>query len=122
MTSDPSSEISCRDVWKVFGKHPERIIQSIRSDQSRSQILDSTGHVVAVRSVSFDVRSAETFVVMGLSGSGKSTLVRCISRLTDPTHGQIIIGGQDVMKMDEKRLLELARPRGSLGFQYFRLF
>jgi len=122
MTSDPSSEISCRDVWKVFGKHPERIIQSIRSDPSRSQILDSTGYVVAVRSVSFDVRTAETFVVMGLSGSGESTLVRCISRLTDPTHGQIIIGGQDVMKMDDKQLLDLRRHRVSMVFQNFGLF
>lgn len=122
MTPDPSPEISCRSVWKVFGKHPERIVQSIRADQSRSQILDATGHVVAVRGVSFDVQAAETFVVMGLSGSGKSTLVRCISRLTDPSAGQIIIGGQDVMKMDDRQLLDLRRRKVSMVFQNFGLF
>jgi len=117
-----NSEISCREVWKVFGKTPKAIVQSIKPEQTRSQILETTGHVVGVRGVSFDVYKAQTFVVMGLSGSGKSTLVRCISRLADPTAGQIIIGGGDVMQMDAGELLALRRRKVSMVFQNFGLF
>lgn len=118
----PASEISCRDVWKIFGPHPERVAKAVSAEQTRTQILESTGHVLAVRGVSFDVQKGQTFVVMGLSGSGKSTLVRCISRLTDPTLGQIIVDGQDVLKLNERDLLELRRHKVSMVFQNFGLF
>jgi glycine betaine/proline transport system ATP-binding protein len=61
-------------------------------------------------------------VVMGLSGSGKSTLVRCISRLIEPTRGQILVQGQDVVTMDARQLLELRRHKVSMVFQNFGLF
>ncbi|MFQ5612037.1 MAG: glycine betaine/L-proline ABC transporter ATP-binding protein [Anaerolineae bacterium] len=92
------------------------------SNLSRDQILEQTGHVVAVKDVSFGVRKGETFVVMGLSGSGKSTLVRCISRLIEPTEGQVIVEGEDLTAMDEKRLRELRRRKLSMVFQHFGLF
>ena len=113
--------IVCRDVWKIFGRTPERVLESIRGDQSAGRILEETGHVVAVRGVSFEVKKGETFVVMGLSGSGKSTLVRCISRLTDPTRGEILVDGQDVLKMGEQELRELRRHKVSMVFQNFGL-
>ncbi len=122
MTPASAPEIQCRNVWKVFGKNPKAIINSIKPGQTRAQILETTGHVVGVRDVSFDIQKAQTFVVMGLSGSGKSTLVRCISRLADATSGQIIIGGKDVMQMDEKELLNLRRHKVSMVFQNFGLF
>ena len=117
-----SNEISCRGVWKVFGRTPERIIAKVMPEQTRGQIFSETGHLVGVRDVSFDVQKGETFVVMGLSGSGKSTLVRCISRLIDPTRGQILVEGQDVVTMDAKQLLELRRHKISMVFQNFGLF
>ena len=115
-------EISCRAVWKVFGKRPSEIIKTIQPEQTRTQILQSTGHLVAVRGVSFDIHKAQTFVVMGLSGSGKSTLVRCISRLAEATAGQIIIHGQDVLALNERDLLNLRRHTVSMVFQNFGLF
>ena len=121
MTS-PAPEIACRDVWKVFGPNPAQVIQQIGADQTRHQVLESTGHVLAVRGVSFEVGAGQTFVVMGLSGSGKSTLVRCLTRLTDPTQGQILIAGQDVVRLDEKQLLALRRHKVSMVFQNFGLF
>ena len=59
---------------------------------------------------------------MGLSGSGKSTLVRCLSRLIEPTAGQVSIDGQDVTTMSNKDLTELRRNRMSMVFQHFGLF
>jgi glycine betaine/proline transport system ATP-binding protein len=115
------SKIVCRDVWKIFGRTPERVLQAISAEQSAGRILEETGHVVAVRGVSFEVKKGETFVVMGLSGSGKSTLVRCISRLTDPTRGEILVDGQDILKMDDAQLRELRRHKISMVFQNFGL-
>ncbi|HEX5692839.1 MAG TPA: glycine betaine/L-proline ABC transporter ATP-binding protein [Roseiflexaceae bacterium] len=120
-TQTAPSKIVCRNVWKIFGRNPERIMQTISAEQSSGQILEQSGHVVAVRGVSFEVKKGETFVVMGLSGSGKSTLVRCISRLSDPTHGEIMVDGEDILKFDENRLRELRRHKISMVFQNFGL-
>jgi len=117
-----SPEIDCRHVWKVFGPNPAQVIKQISADQTRTQILTDTGHVLAVRDVSFEVAKGETFVVMGLSGSGKSTLVRCLTRLTEPTDGQVLMGGQEVTRLDDQQLLELRRHRVSMVFQNFGLF
>jgi glycine betaine/proline transport system ATP-binding protein len=59
---------------------------------------------------------------MGLSGSGKSTLVRCISRLINPTAGEMIIDGEDIMNYNDAQLTELRRFRMSMVFQHFGLF
>ncbi|MCB0196453.1 MAG: glycine betaine/L-proline ABC transporter ATP-binding protein [Anaerolineae bacterium] len=121
-TSESNFKVSCRKIWKIFGPHPEQVKQALKPDMSRAEILEQTGHVVAVKNVSFGVRAGETFVVMGLSGSGKSTLVRCISRLIEPTSGQIIIEGEDVTAMSEERLRLLRRRKMSMVFQHFGLF
>ncbi|MDW8328235.1 MAG: hypothetical protein RMK99_16860, partial [Anaerolineales bacterium] len=63
MTSVAPTEIVCRDVWKIFGRHPERVIRQITPEQSSASIFEKTGHVVAVRGVSFEVKKGETFVV-----------------------------------------------------------
>ena len=89
---------------------------------TRSEVQEKTGHVVAVKDVTFSVQKGETFVVMGLSGSGKSTLVRCLSRLIEPTAGQVSIDGQDVTTMSNRDLTELRRNRMSMVFQHFGLF
>ena len=113
--------ISCRGVWKVFGPHPERIVGSADADLPRTELEERTGCVAAVRDVSFDVPEGHVFVVMGLSGSGKSTLVRCLSRLVEPTSGDVLIDGQDVRSLSPDRLRELRRTRLSMVFQHFGL-
>jgi glycine betaine/proline transport system ATP-binding protein len=106
----------------VFGPHPKRTLDSLDRSLSRAAVQEQTGHVVAVKDVSFQVRKGECFVVMGLSGSGKSTLVRCISRLNEPTGGKVIIDGDDVTAMNPKDLLELRRHKMAMVFQHFGLF
>jgi glycine betaine/proline transport system ATP-binding protein len=120
--AEDTAKIVCRDVWKIFGRAPERVLAAITADQSGGRVLEQADHVIAVRGVSFEVQKGETFVVMGLSGSGKSTLVRCISRLTDPTCGEILVDRQDVLKMNDAELRELRRHKVSMVFQNFGLF
>jgi len=95
---------------------------SLDPGATRAQVQEETGHVIAVRDVSFEVQTGETFVVMGLSGSGKSTLVRCISRLIEPTAGEVIIDGRDVTKFSRAELTAMRRTRMSMVFQHFGLF
>jgi glycine betaine/proline transport system ATP-binding protein len=115
-------KISCRGLWKIFGPEPERILQALSAGQSKESVLAETGHVVAVKDVSFDVHAGGIFVVMGLSGSGKSTLIRCLSRLIEPTAGRLNVDGAEVMEMDDKALLQLRRHKMSMVFQHFGLF
>jgi glycine betaine/proline transport system ATP-binding protein len=113
--------VSCRGVWKVYGPHPERVVGSEVASLPRADLLAKTGCVAAVRDVGFDVEAGEVFVVMGLSGSGKSTLIRMINRLHDPTAGQILIDGEDVLGLSQERLRELRRHKISMVFQHFGL-
>jgi glycine betaine/proline transport system ATP-binding protein len=113
--------ISCQNVWKVFGPDPDSIIDNSDNGTTKQEVLEQTGHVIAVKDVSFDIKEDEIFVVMGLSGSGKSTLVRCINRLIEPTRGKIFLDGEDLSLMNEKQLRELRRHKLSMVFQYFGL-
>ena len=116
-----ATAVSCRGVWKVYGPHPERIVGSPEADLPRPELLEKTGCVAAIKDVSFDVAPGEVFVVMGLSGSGKSTLVRMINRLHDPTAGEIVVDGEDVLTIGADRLRELRRRKISMVFQHFGL-
>ena len=116
-----SSAISVRNVWKVFGPNAESLIGSPDADLSRADLRNKTGNTIAVRDVSFDVAPGEVFVVMGLSGSGKSTLVRCMTRLIEPTRGQMLFEDEDILAASAHRLRELRRTKFSMVFQHFGL-
>jgi glycine betaine/proline transport system ATP-binding protein len=119
---DTTPAISVRHVWKIFGPRAAFIRDGLDPALSKGDILAQTGHVVAVKDACFDVRPGEIFVIMGLSGSGKSTLVRCISRLIEPTSGEVWVDGADVCRMDDDALRGLRRRRMSMVFQHFGLF
>ena len=115
-------KITCSNIWKLFGPDEKRIIKNLDKSLSIKEVQEKTGHVVAVKDVSFSIQKGETFVVMGLSGSGKSTLVRCISRLIEPTSGTVKMDDIDVTKMSNSQLLDLRRNKMSMVFQHFGLF
>ena len=117
-----NTKITCSNIWKLFGPDEKRVLDNIDSTLSRSEVQEKTGHVVAVKDVSFSIQKGETFVVMGLSGSGKSTLVRCLTRLIEPTSGTVMMDNDDVTKMSNKELLDLRRNKMSMVFQHFGLF
>ena len=114
--------VAVRDLWKVFGPKAAEVPGSpVLAALSRRELMDQAGCTAAVRDVSFDVAPGEVFVVMGLSGSGKSTLVRCLTRLIEPTAGQVMFEGEDIRAADDKRLRELRRNKFSMVFQHFGL-
>src|SRR3954465_12092043 len=113
--------IAVEHLWKVFGPKPERGPGSPLAELSRAELRERTGCLAAVRDVSFEVPAGEVFVVMGLSGSGKSTLVRCLTRLIEPTSGEISIDGEAVRAMNARRLRALRRHRVAMVFQHFGL-
>lgn len=114
-------EVEVRGLWKVFGRHPERILASDWRHKSRDEVQKQTGHVIALRDVSFEVAPGETFVVMGLSGSGKSTLVRCLLRLIEPSEGQLLVGGEDILQYNNSQLIQFRRSKAGMIFQRFGL-
>jgi glycine betaine/proline transport system ATP-binding protein len=117
----PQPAVSCRNVWKVYGPKADSIVGTPDAELSRADLQAKTGCVVAVRDVSFDVVPGEVFVVMGLSGSGKSTLVRMLNRIHDPTAGQVLLDGEDIMELDDERLRDVRRTKISMVFQHFGL-
>lgn len=123
MLGEVSPAIEVLNLWKVFGSgSPETAIARARGGLSRTEILQQLEQTVAVRDVSFTVARGETFVVMGLSGSGKSTLIRCLSRLIEPTEGEVLLDGEDLLAMNDSELRDVRRGRISMVFQHFGLF
>ncbi len=115
-------EIKVNNLYKVFGKHPQKIIPLLEKGMSKEEIHKKTGYSIGVNNVSFEVKEGEFFVVMGLSGSGKSTLIRCLNRLIEPTLGEVLIDGEDILKLDEDSLREVRRKKIAMVFQNFALF
>ncbi|MDP6806015.1 MAG: glycine betaine/L-proline ABC transporter ATP-binding protein [Rhodospirillales bacterium] len=114
--------IEIRNVYKVFGPSPESALPLLREGRGKDDILNDTGHTVGLNDVTLSAEAGETFVVMGLSGSGKSTLIRHLNRLIDPTAGEVIVDGTDVMGLSEAELIEFRRHKASMVFQRFGLF
>jgi glycine betaine/proline transport system ATP-binding protein len=112
-------KLVCRDVWKIFGAAAGAVPAAGRRPSSEK--LRAAGLVGAVRDVNLEVRTGEIFVIMGLSGSGKSTLVRCLSRLIEPTAGEIIFNGENLLAANEARMIEIRRHQMGMVFQHFAL-
>jgi glycine betaine/proline transport system ATP-binding protein len=115
-------QIEVKNVTKIFGSKPEEALRRLKNGEDKAKIFSDTGMTVGVRNASFEVEKGEFFVIMGLSGSGKSTLVRLINRLIEPTSGEILIDGENVVKMDKKTLIATRRKKISMVFQRFALF
>ncbi|MFE4132704.1 glycine betaine/L-proline ABC transporter ATP-binding protein [Peribacillus sp. YIM B13482] len=114
--------VEVRNVSKIFGKSPKAATDLLMQGKTKKEILKETGQTVGVNNVNFEIYPGEIFVIMGLSGSGKSTLIRMFNRLIDPTLGEILIGGEDIVKMNAARLREVRQKKISMVFQNFALF
>lgn len=118
------SKLSCRNIWKIYGKdvkHIDSMDFSASAVDTTAEKLRKAGYVLAAIDVSFDVYAGEIFVIMGLSGSGKSTMIRSLSRLVEPTHGEILFDGEDLILATKKQLVDIRRHKMAMVFQDFGL-
>ena len=116
---DQPVKLSCRHVWKVFGSKASDLFAGNATPSP--QDLSSGNYIGAVCDACLDIHEGEIFVIMGLSGSGKSTLVRCLTRLIDPTVGEVLFDGQDLMKVSDQELIQMRRHKMGMVFQHFAL-
>ena len=116
------SKIEINNVYKIFGNNPSSVLPMVKDGATKDEILEQTGHTVGLDNVSLKIEEGETFVCMGLSGSGKSTLIRHLNRLIEPTDGEILVEGTNVMSLDKDKLIEFRRHKMSMVFQRFGLF
>ena len=118
--TEAATKLSCRSIWKLYGHDAAGYVRRLGHPPAYDEAI-AAGLIPAVADVSIDIRAGEIFVIMGLSGSGKSTLVRCLSRLIEPTTGEILLDGRDLLRFSERELIELRRHRMGMVFQQFAL-
>ncbi|QGX98914.1 ATP-binding cassette domain-containing protein [Roseovarius faecimaris] len=122
--TDPHIKLSCRNLWKVYAGEKAPYFKSEVDGADGPALatrMRGDGAIPAAADVSFDVRIGEIFVIMGLSGSGKSTVVRCLSRLVEPTHGEVLLDGEDLLKKTNHELIDIRRHKMGMVFQNFGL-
>jgi len=114
-------KLVCENVWKLYGDKPKEFLHQHNNNPDQ-ETIKKAGYIQAIRDASLEVYENEILVVMGLSGSGKSTLVRCMSRIVDPTIGEIFFENIDMGKLSKKELIEIRRHKMGMVFQHFALF
>ena len=116
------SKIEVKNIYKIFGPHPAKWLEAARSDISKEDLLKRSRHTLGLRDISLSVEEGSIYVIMGLSGSGKSTLIRHFNRLIEPTAGQIVVDGVDVVSLGKRELEQFRQKTVSMVFQRFGLF
>jgi len=118
----PDIKIQIKNLYKIFGPNDKKMINHVESGMGKAELLEQHGHVLALKDVNIDVPAKGVQVIMGLSGSGKSTLIRHINRLIEPSSGQMLVDGNDVLGMSDSELENFRRFKASMVFQNFALF
>jgi glycine betaine/proline transport system ATP-binding protein len=113
--------IEIRNLYKIFGQSASRYLDSVRKGMSKAELMERHLHVLGLKNINLSTPAGGIQVIMGLSGSGKSTLIRHINRLIEPTAGQILVNGIDVVSLNQKDLQEFRRHQTAMVFQKFAL-
>jgi len=113
--------IKIRNLYKIFGPNPSAHVETVQKGMTKAELNRTHGHVLGLRDINIEIPSGCIQVIMGLSGSGKSTLIRHINRLIDPTAGEVLVDGIDVVKMNNAELRSFRRHQTAMVFQKFAL-
>ena len=114
-------KIKIDSLYKIFGNKPEEALEHVKQGVGKDELLEKYNHVLGLSDINIDIEDKSIQVIMGLSGSGKSTLIRHINRLIEPTAGNVLVDGSDVLQYDETTLREFRRTRTAMVFQRFAL-
>ncbi len=119
--SDEQMKVQIKNLYKIFGSNPKAMVEKVQGGMGKPELLEKHGHVLGLKDINLDIPARKVQVIMGLSGSGKSTLIRHINRLIEPTAGEMIVDGEDVLSMNDNDLREFRRKKASMVFQKFAL-
>lgn len=114
-------KVSIRHLYKIFGDDPQAALQRVKDGMGKPELLESSNHVLGLKDINVDIREGQITVIMGLSGSGKSTLIRHLNRLIEPTAGEVLVDGDNILDWKEPQLRKLRRETMSMVFQKFAL-
>jgi putative ABC transport system ATP-binding protein len=93
----------------------------LKAENLTKRVTSPEGSLTIVHDVSFDIASGESVAIVGASGAGKSTLLALLAGLDLPTSGRVLLGGQDLAKLDEDGRARLRAQRVGFVFQSFHL-
>jgi glycine betaine/proline transport system ATP-binding protein len=119
--NDTEIKISIRNLYKIFGDNPEPALQMVKEGMGKIELLDAHNHVLGLNDINIDIPTGKTTVIMGLSGSGKSTLIRHLNRLIEPTAGEVLVDGDNILEYNDNQLRHLRQHKMSMVFQKFAL-
>ncbi|WP_022731504.1 quaternary amine ABC transporter ATP-binding protein [Thalassospira lucentensis] len=114
-------KIEIRNVFKIFGHQEDKALELARQGLGKEEILSQSGCSVGLNNVSMTIDPGKIFVIMGLSGSGKSTLVRHLNRLIEPSSGEVLFDGKNILDLSPKELRKFRTHHISMVFQSFAL-
>lgn len=113
--------IEIKHLYKIFGEKAAGLVDAVKGGMSKAALMERHSHVLGLKDINITMPAGCIQVIMGLSGSGKSTLIRHINRLIDPTAGEVLVGGVDIVKMKKADLLQFRRHQTAMVFQKFAL-
>ncbi|MAV82867.1 MAG: glycine/betaine ABC transporter [Pelagibacteraceae bacterium] len=116
-----SNKIEIKKLYKIFGPKPLPLVEKVNNGIGKDELLEKHKHVLGLNNINLGIPEQSLQVIMGLSGSGKSTLIRHINRLIEPTAGEMIVDGQDVLTLSQNDLLEFRKNKTAMVFQKFAL-
>ncbi len=120
--AEATHDIEIRNLYKIFGPDGAALVEQVKAGMSKEEVKTRFNHVVGLNDVNLTIPAGRIQVVMGLSGSGKSTLIRHINRLIEPTSGEVIFEGRDIVQMSQSELRDFRRQKTAMVFQKFALF
>jgi glycine betaine/proline transport system ATP-binding protein len=119
--AEAGASIEIKSLYKIFGSDAAHYVKLVKEGMGKAELNQRHGRVLGLKDINISMPAGGIQVVMGLSGSGKSTLIRHINRLIDPTAGEVLVDGTDVVKMNEGELRAFRRSRTAMVFQRFAL-
>lgn len=120
--SEKTTKVEIRNLYKIFGGDPESVLDDVREEGLGKQDLwERHGYVLGLDNINVEIKEGDITVMMGLSGSGKSTLIRHLNRLIEPTAGEVLVDGENILEYGEERLRRMRREQMSMVFQNFAL-
>jgi len=114
--------IKINQLYKIFGDRQENALELVKNGIGKEELLEKSNCVLGLNNINLNIKKAKIQVVMGLSGSGKSTLIRHLNRLIEPTSGEIIVNGINILKLNTNELVQFRQNNMSMVFQKFALF